>query len=106
MVSLGFTLWMGGCSGEVDPGPDKDGQPPAADQAVDQGAADMQPAVEWGGQCKDGDRRCATLFMVQECKNGSWVDVDDCSKKKLGSDPCTCSMTMMYKCSVGANLCD
>jgi hypothetical protein len=108
MVFLVFPLLfflLGGCSGEVDPGPpEKDGPPPAVDQAPP--TPDTQPAVEWGGQCNDGDKRCATLFVIQECKNGSWVDFVDCSKKKLGNDICKCSMTLMYKCSVGANLCD
>ena len=96
-IALGLTL-LGACSD--DNGPNPDGALSDQQLVVDQpGGSDALPP------CNDGDRRCNGLYWIQECKSGTWVDTVNCQDKKLGGDTCRCSITMMYACSVGTNLC-
>lgn len=100
LIALGLVL-LAACSDDSS-GPDPDGAPPSDSQVLpDQpgGGNDAEPA------CNEGDRRCDGLYWIQECKSGSWVDTINCQDKTLGGETCKCSITMMYKCSVGPNLC-
>jgi len=57
------------------------------------------------GVCTNGDKRCDGLFKIERCEQGAWVPFEDCALKKLGGQSCTCSMTFLYVCTAGGNVC-
>lgn len=91
---------VGACSDD-DTKPNPDGS--TADQQV---TVDQQTAADSPTSCKEGDKRCDGLTWIQECKNGAWVDTINCADKSLGGQTCSCSITMLYVCSVGPNVCN
>jgi hypothetical protein len=105
LLCLALTLAVGACAGDLPPSP-SDGQP-AQEQTV---TPDGPKGAEAGsdgttGPCNDGDKRCEGLTWVQICQNGTWVNDEDCSQKDYNGNPCTCSITMMYKCTFGTHVC-
>jgi len=87
-----------GCSDDTNK-PTPDGPAPADQLGLPDQALDLGP------KCTDGDKRCHGLDWIEVCTAGVWVDTVKCSDKKLGPDPCGCSITLMYVCAVGANIC-
>lgn len=100
-------LALAGCSGEIEPGPDgstaKDKGAGNPDQTVQPDTA--APDTGSGGCSPEGDKRCDGLLKIEICKNGKWTPHEDCSQKKRGGQQCTCSITMLYVCAVGMNVC-
>jgi len=97
IVSLVFALLVIGCSDDSNPGPDG--------TALDQHVTLDQPGMDQAQACTNGDKRCRGLEWIQECQSGTWVDTVKCSDKKFGPDTCNCSITLMYVCALGANVC-
>ena len=102
ILTLGLAL---ACSDDAEPGADKG--PPVGDfyQPPHDGALPDAALPDSEPPCKEGDKRCDGLFKIVRCQGGVWVPHEDCSQKKIGSQTCMCSMTLMYVCSVGVNEC-
>lgn len=103
VLTLITTLGLPGCAGDIER---PDGNAQVLDQMGKQDTT-IQPDSPVGpGDCTDGEKRCDGLTMVQICSGGKWVNHDDCSEKMFGSWPCNCSITLLYVCAYGANVCE
>jgi hypothetical protein len=103
VVSIAVTLGTG-CAGEVIV---RDARAPTTDSsaAKDSSVATDGAVTTDGVQCNDGDKRCEGLDFVMICSNGQWETLLDCRDKDHNGQACHCSMTLMFVCAYGAEVC-
>ncbi len=97
-----LALSLAACSGDDGPRPDgaaRD-QAPGVDRAL---AREAVPAGDTA--CVSGEKRCATLYKIEECVGGAWKAIADCKTKTSGGQPCTCSPTHLFVCALGGKEC-
>jgi hypothetical protein len=99
-----IALVLSGCAGEVTL---RDANPPETDSSASKDSSELGDgeANTDGAPCTDGDKRCEGLDFVMICSNGQWETLLDCRDKTYNGQPCHCSMTLMFVCAYGAEVC-